>query len=314
MAAKVQKTKNDLGQVFTPDHLALFAAKLLNITEEDVVLDSTAGSGSLLFAAIKMGCSHVVGIEYDENVFNNLDANLKESGVEYQIKNLSTASQEAYDFIKSLPITKAILNPPYEKENCCFEIITNTLNALTPGTKTAIILPQEHLRKNGEEWAEDFLLQNTIDAVIDLPDKTFIPFASVHTALYLVTAGIPQKETTALYCNIKEDGLQRAKRKYREDSKGLWANKYEPYWLKVINDKGGDASCGLFIPNKNQFKYSPPVQRPTEEDFMRTVDEYMTWKSQCILRNHGLTEGDAIIFTAMVKFPDEFNEQFGRGK
>lgn len=276
----------DLGQVFTPLHLAEFAAKILDIEDGDVVLDSSAGSGSLLLTAAAHGASKVYGIELDERVHGLLDANLAAVGVEFETLCAGSQTDEAAAWIKERDdVTKALLNPPYEKKYFTYEILMNTLDNLPKGTQVALIYPDSHLTKNGQEWQDDFMSRHTLRKVIKLPGNTFQPFASVQTALYIITAGEPQGDTQVFGCDIQQDGLTRKKNAYREDTKHQWRDKYEPYWLNVIETEDGDDSCTTIDPREHGLQYYKFVDlRPTYEDFHRVVKDYMGWKAGQLLQ------------------------------
>ena len=97
-----------------------------------------------------------------------------------------------------------------------------TLDNLPTGTRVALFYPAEHLVKNGEAWQKSFMSKHRLDTVIKLPKNSFQPFANVQTALFLITAGVPQGDAHVFGCDIQQDGLTRKKNKYREDTKGTW--------------------------------------------------------------------------------------------
>lgn len=283
----------DLGQVFTPLHLAEFAATLLDIQSGDVVLDSSAGSGSLLLTAVAHGASKVYGIEIDERVHDILQANLTTAGATFETLFCGGHTEEAHEWVKEhKDITKAMLNPPYEAKYHTFDILLNTLDALPKGAKVAIFYPAEHLVKNGQEWQDAFMAKHTVTHIVKLPKNSFQPFASVQTALFLITAGIPQGDELVFCCDITQDGLTRKKNKYREDTTGKWHDKLEPYWLDVIAKQDGDESVSMVDPKEHGLHYYKYFDtRPTDDDFRKVVEEYMGWKSGELLRRHSFPMG-----------------------
>ena len=293
----------NLGQVFTPPHIAHFAAKLLEIKPDDVVLDSSAGSGALLLSCLYEGCKAVYGIEIDNSVFGLLNKNLALTGRQYEALNVGAQTTEAYDFIKSKPITKAILNPPYEVKYDTYGILLNTLAALSPGTKVVLIYPINQLEKNGAAWREEFLSKHTIESIIELPSNTFQPFASVSTAIFVLRAGVPHGDKDVFGCRIKDDGLVRQKNAFRYDKNGKWSGEYEPYWLKVVEARGGDESCTHFNPHEHGAQYYKAIDTtPTDDDFKNTVREYMAWKAMSKLKSAGKDEKDAAILACIHLF------------
>lgn len=278
----------DLGQVFTPLHLAEFAAKLLDIQPGDVVIDTSAGTGSLLLSAVAHGASKVYGIEIHEGVHKTLIQNLQAAGASFETLCCGGHTDHAHDWIQShTDITKALLNPPYENKYHTFDILLNTLDALPTGTQVALFYPAEHLTKNGQEWQDAFMDKHTVTSIIRLPGNSFQPFASVQTALFLITAGVPQDDQLVFCCDIPQDGLTRKKNKYREDTDGKWANELEPYWLNVIQKRDGDPSIVMVDPKADGLHYYRHVDTtPTEDDFRKTVADYMLWKISNIIRGN----------------------------
>lgn len=312
----------DLGQVFTPLHLAEFAAKILDIQDGDVVLDSSAGSGSLLLTAAAHGASKVYGIELDERVHELLDTNLVAVGVDHETLCAGSHTDEAYEWIKGCDdVTKALLNPPYEKKYHTYEILMNTLDALPNGTHVALFYPDNHLTKSGQKWQDDFMSRHTLNKVIKLPGNSFQPFASVQTALYIITAGEPQGDTQIFGCEIKEDGLTRKKNKYREDTRHKWRDTYEPYWLDVIKQEDGDESCVSIDPHEHGLTYYKYVDiSVTDDDIRNVVADYMGWKAcQILQRVDGIDSKDiggnlANLALLKCRHPDKFTEWMLEGK
>ena len=305
----------DLGQVFTPLHLAEFAAKLLDIKDGDVVIDTCAGSGSLLLTAAAHGAAKVYGIELDERVHGILENNLATVEVEHETLNCAADTDEAAAWMRAHDdVTKALLNPPYEAKYHTFEILMNTLDNLPKGTKVALIYPAEHLTKNGTEWQAAFMSKHRLEKVIKLPNNTFQPFASVQTALFIITAGVPQGDAHVFGCDIQTDGLTRKKNAYREDTRGTWKNKLEPYWLDVIERQDGDDSCSDIDPKKTGLRYYKEIDlRPTHDDFHRVVKDYLGWKAGQILQtlDPSLSNDDiggtySNISLLMTRCPNEF--------
>ena len=269
----------DFGQYFTPEHIAHFAVKLLDIKEGDVVLDSSAGSGALLFAAIEAGCIEVYGIENDGEVFRLLRKNLEQvDDLKYEVICQDTRNEKVSEWIKSKPVTKCILNPPYEKKHGTYEILLNTLDALPAGTKTALFFPDSHFEKMTKAEKKR-MAGHRIEKIIKLPKNTFRPFASVETSLFLITAGEPQGNHKPWGCHIPDDGLTRKKDKYRIDREGKWENELEPYWYQVITTGKGDDSV---VEELEGLRYSKPRNPedliPTKDDFKRVVEDYLSFK------------------------------------
>lgn len=270
----------NFGQVFTPPHMAEFAAELIGINDGDVVLDCCAGTGALLFAAIGQGAKEVYGIEIDESVHKTLEANLFQvEDIKYETTCDSMLNESAIEWIKTKPITKAILNPPYEKKWKTYDILQNALMSLEPGTKVALFYPDKKFEKASRKWQEWFLDNNRLLKCIKMPKGLFEPYVSVETSLFIIEAGIPQDGKDFFTCYIEDDGFVKQKKKYAADLKGKWANELKSYWLDVCRNEEGNETC-KFINPAEHLSYQLP-EKPfeiCEEDFEITALNYICYK------------------------------------
>lgn len=267
----------DLGQVFTPLHMARFAAKLLDIKEGDSVLDSSAGSGALLMVSIERGASEVYGIEYDNSVSQLLEKNLNETGVKHEVLNADASSEEAAEWIKNKSITKALLNPPYEKKYNTFDILLNTLNSLPEGCLVALFYPTNHFEKMTKKQKAQ-MSNHRVEKIIVMPGNLFQPFVSVQTAIYIIRANTPQENYEFYGYKIEDDGLHRKKGKYREDTSGVWANELEPKFYDIISNETEDDISTRQNPSSGLMYQKPIDLTATHEDFVKTVSDYYEWK------------------------------------
>lgn len=62
------KTKSEQGQVFTPDHITGFMARLVDLNEDDKVLDAACGSGAFLVKAMNIMIEKSGGIGSNKEV------------------------------------------------------------------------------------------------------------------------------------------------------------------------------------------------------------------------------------------------------
>ena len=272
----------NLGQVFTPPHMAKFAAKLIGIKEGDSVIDTCAGSGALLLAAIETGAKSIYGVEFDDSVFQLLENNLSNlKGIKFEGLHGNMLDEEALQWIKSKNITKAIINPPYETKWKTYDILKNTLTAIPNGTMVALFYPNNKLDKSSKKWKKWFLENNTLHKVIKMPKGLFNPYVSVETSIFIIETGRPQNGKKIFTCNIEDDGLVTKKKEYAQDLKGKWKNELEAYWFEVCMKEEGDSTCAFVDPDKN-LSYREP-EKPFEifeEDFKRTAFDYICFKKK----------------------------------
>ena len=264
------------GQFFTPNHLAEFMAELLEVGPSDAVFDSSAGEGALLLASVNHGVTNIYGIDNDSEVCKKSMINIlsaTEGRITCDFRCMDARTEEAAEWIRSKPITAALLNPPYETTLGCYDILNNTLDNLTPRTRVALLFPSDHLEHMPPEVKDTFIRNNRIDKIIRLPIWTFKPLASMDTSLFLITAGIPQAGQKIWGCHIKKDGLYRNPGKYRIDKNGTCGNEFKLYWLKVIRSGMGDESVIEIDPAEHlSYWYEDSEEEEAGKD--RTTNGY----------------------------------------
>ena len=288
------KKKSDAGQVFTPDHITSLMYRLLNVDQDDKVLDATCGSGAFLVKAMsnmikeaggvstskakQIKSEQLFGIELYRKVYALACANmLIHKDGKTNLQQFDAKSEEAGEWIKSIGITKVLMNPPYERKYGCMKIVQNVLNNVPKGTNAAFILPNTKLDKdNGAKLLKD----HTLTHIIKLPSKTFVN-VSVETSIFIFETGIPHPKHLKIKAfNIEEDGLETVKNQGRHDVNNLW-QEIEDYWVEAISN-GVDEKYGtlkLLDPKEGLSYPEPEVEVVLHyEDFMKTALEYQMFQ------------------------------------
>lgn len=216
--------------------------------------------------------THLFGIEFDREIFALACANmLIHKDGKTNLEQLDTRQKEACKWIKSKPITKVLMNPPYERKYGCMTIVENVLNNVPIGTKCAFILPEKKLEKNN---GKKLLKKHSLTTIIKMPENLFS--AGVTTSVYVFEAGKPQNDKKIIGYYIEEDGLETVKNQGRHDVKNKWpAN--EDYWINAIQT-GIDNKFNTrqLIDPKEHLSYQMP-EKPfeiSEEDFIKTLLDY----------------------------------------
>ena len=136
------KRKSDSGQIFTPDHITSFMYKLIGVSPNDYVGDFCCGSGAFLVKSMsymmktaggydtkkakEIRQEHLFGIEFDREIFALACANMMiHKDGKTNLEQMDTRSNDACEWIKSKPITKVLMNPPYENKYGCIDIVEN---------------------------------------------------------------------------------------------------------------------------------------------------------------------------------------------
>lgn len=293
------RKKSDAGQVFTPDHVTSFMYRLLGVTMDDYVLDATCGSGAFLAKAMsnmireaggmstekaaEIKKSHLFGIEMYRKVFALACANMMiHKDGKTNLAQMDATTEEASKWIKSKPITKVLMNPPYERKYHCMKIVQNVLDSVKPGTKCAFIMPDKKLEKdNGKK----LLKHHQLSLIIKMPENLFFG-VGVTTSIYVFTAGTPQDDKKVLGYYIEDDGLETVKNQGRQDIRHRWADELEDYWIGAITDPTSEYFCDTLhktrqiIDPEVHLSYQMPKKpfEVSEEDFMKTMMDYEMFK------------------------------------
>lgn len=291
------KKKSEHGQVFTPDHITSLMYRLIEVDKNDMVGDFACGSGAFLVKsmcnmikeaggvnthkATEIQKTQLYGIEFDREIFALACANmLIHKDGKTNLRQLDTRSEEASKWIKSIGITKILMNPPFEEKYGCMKIVTNVLEGVPAGTKCAFILPDKKLEKHG---GKKLLKKHSLDKIIKLPEKTFNE--GVTTSIFIFTAGKPHKDKSIFACYISEDGLETVKNQGRQDVRNRWQD-IEDYWVEVIRRQSGDDSIQWVIPTEHMSYQMPkPPFELFEEDFVSVLMDYELFKREILSKD-----------------------------
>lgn len=290
------KKKSDSGQVFTPDHITSFMYRLIHVNENDYVLDAACGSGAFL---VKSMCNmikeaggnntakaktikdtHLYGIEFDREIYALACANmLIHKDGKTNLEQLDTRTAAACTWISTKPITKVLMNPPFERKYGCMQIVDNVLKNVPVHTECAFILPDKKLEKDftDKKAGNKVLKHSTLKKIIKLPEKIF---TGVTTSVFIFEAGVPHNGKDIFACYIEDDGLETVKNQGRQDIKDKWSE-IEDKWVDIIEKQSGDSTI-QWIKSGKHLSYQTP-QKPFEvyeEDFLKTMMDYKMFKQE----------------------------------
>ena len=284
------KKKSENGQVFTPDNITSFMYRLIEVDYHDKVLDAACGSGAFLVKAMcnmikeaggrktkeakEIQDTQLYGIEFDREIFALACANmLIHLDGKTNLAQLDSRSQDACDWIRSKPITKVLMNPPFETKYGCLTIVENVLKNVAKHTLCAFILPDKKLEKN--KRGSRLLKHSKLLKIIKLPEKTF---DGVTTSIFIFEAGVKQNNEEIFACYIEDDGLETVKNQGRQDINDKWQS-IEDRWVNIIRKQTGDESIQWINPSQH-LSYQMPEKEfiILEEDFRKTALDYLMFK------------------------------------
>lgn len=309
------KKKSESGQVFTPDHITSLMYRLIDVNQDDVILDAACGSGAFLVKAMcnmmkeaggqntkkakEIKSSQLYGIEFDREIYSLACANmLIHKDGKTNLTQMDSRTQTACSWIESKPITKVLMNPPFETKFGCLTIVENVLDSVKKDTLCAFILPDKKLEKNSGK-ASSILKHHTLLKIIKLPEETFN--AGVVTSIFIFKAGVPQDEKEIFACYIKEDGLETVKNQGRHDIKNKW-KAIENKWVDIIHKQSGDDSIQWLDPCvclSYQAGIKPFVVY--EEDFVKTLLDYFMYENNIDSKKLNENVLNKVLYSSEVK-------------
>ncbi|WP_077369220.1 HsdM family class I SAM-dependent methyltransferase [Anaerosalibacter sp. Marseille-P3206] len=289
------KGKSEHGQVFTPDHITNFMYRLIDCNMNDYILDAACGSGAFLVKAMsnmiveaggvdtnkakEIKSNRLFGIENDKEIFALACANmLIHKDGKTNLEHMDSRKIEAGEWINSKPITKVLMNPPFENKYGWDKIILNVLNNVKQGTMCAFILPDKKLEKASKKFREDLLENHRIKIIVKLPEEIFAE--GITTSIFVIESGRPQEDSNIIAYNIKNDGLETVKNQGRQDIHNRWPE-IEDYWIKAIqNGEEPKYNTKQVLDSNEHLSWQAP-QKPfeiSEEDFNKTLMDYLLFK------------------------------------
>lgn len=247
----------EIGIVLTPRHITKFAAEVLDIKHNDIVLDPTCGTGGFLVAAydhvkqnsndeqLDMFKKHsIFGIEQEDEVValalvnmifrgdgrNNIkEGNCFNNHLRKIIVDSGRVSAEYYtpsDGDNSTKVvTKVMMNPPFalksgdEKES---NFINYALKQMDDGGLLFVIVPiSVMVEATSRDWRKNILLQNnTLLSVVTFPEDLFYP-VSVGTVGLFIKKGVPHDyNKDVFFARLINDGFvkKKGKRLFNKDA------------------------------------------------------------------------------------------------
>ncbi len=210
---------------------------------------------------------------------------------------------------KNFPATVFLLNPPYSAEGKGFIFVEEALKHMTEGY--ACILIQENAGSGqGGNYTKNILKNNTLLASIHMPADLFGGKASVQAAIYVFKVARPHEEDDLVkFIDFSNDGYTRQNRKKStqevnlrdtDDANGRYAEVEAIVLGKKPKTNYYTKENGLLIEDTisldgKDWTYAQHKKidlTPTEEDFKKTVADYLAWKVSSVIREK-CQEGNA---------------------
>lgn len=214
----------EIGIVLTPRHITKFGVEILGVNRSDVIFDPACGTGGFLVA----GFDHVKRESNTKQINDFKENNIFGIEQEPEVVSLALVNMifrgdgknniiEGNCFAKKLPklATKVLMNPPFalkkddEKE---YKFIDYGLSQMEDGGLLFVIIPSPIMFKGKQfkVWRENLLKNNTLEAVVKLPEDLFYPIG-VHTSAVVIRKGIAHPKNKNVFFGYLNDGFLKKK-------------------------------------------------------------------------------------------------------
>lgn len=302
-----------LGIILTPRHITDLFCDLVDIQVDDTVIDPCSGTAGFLIASMHHMLSQtdnevkrknirqkqLHGIEIQAYMFTIATTNmiLRGDGKSHLI-NEDFLKQNPYKIQENIMPTIGMMNPPYsqgsKKNPNLYEIVftEHLLNSITAGGKVIVIIPQSSMTgKSKEEKAikANILKKHTLEGVITLNKDTFYG-VGVMPCIAIFTTGEPHpKDKECKFIDFREDGFkisphiglietEQAKDK-KQHLLDVWFNRLESetkFCVKTTVEADDEWLHSFYYFND---------EIPTDEEFEKTIGDYLTFEYSMIMQN-----------------------------
>ncbi len=199
------------------------------------------------------------------------------------------------------PANVFLLNPPYSAQGKGLIFVDEALSKMEKGYG-AVLIQENAGSGQGDIYAERILKKNTLIASIHMPADLFNGKASVQTAIYLFKVNRPHEEDDVVtFIDFSEDGYSRQNRKKSTQEVNLRntdhaLERYDEVVALCLGKKpktdyyteaNGKVIKDTITLNGNDWTFNQHKKidtTPTEEDFKKTVADYLAWKVSAILK------------------------------
>ena len=304
----------NLGIVLTPKHITELFCDLAELKPTDSVLDPTCGTAGFLIASMHYMLLQAKNKREQDNIRTNLLHGFELQPYMFTIATTNMilrgdgkSNLDQEDFLKQNPAqlqlkgcNVGMMNPPYSmgtKANPSLYEINFTehlLNSITIRGKVVVIVPQSSMTgKTKEEQSikANILKHHTLEGVITLNKNTFYGVGT-NPCIAVFTAGIPHNQDKLVkFINFENDGFEVQKHRglvetieavdKKQHLLDVWFDRIESETKFCVETTIEDDDEWL-----HSFYYFND-EIPSEEDFEKTIGDYLTFEFNMIMQNRG---------------------------
>lgn len=311
--------KNDV--VLTPRYVTTFMARLARTDKDSFVWDRAMGSAGFLVSAMDIMIKDATDKISDAEELDEKIRHIKEQqllGIEIlgniyilAVLNMILMGDGSSNIIngdshdttlgEGFPATVFLLNPPYSADGKGFNFVEEALSQMTKGY--ACVLIQENAGAGqGLPYTKRILQKNTLIASIHMPADLFRGKSSPQTAIYVFEVAKPHNTNKLVkFIDFSIDGYRRQARKKSTQEVNLKdidnaESRYAEVEAIILGEKpktnyysreNGNIIEDTISLDGNDWTFNQHKKiniMPTDEDFKRTVADFLAWKVSSILK------------------------------
>ncbi len=307
-----------LGIVLTPKHITELFCELLDLKPEDKVIDTCCGTAGFLIAAMHDMIQKTDDETQKDNIRKHQLFGIEEQTYMFTIATTNMilrgdgkSNLENKDFLAQNPsklqlygCNVGMMNPPYSmgsKENpTLYEInfINHLLQSVVAEGRVAVIVPQSTFTgktKFEQTLKNEILKKHTLEGVITLNKNTFYG-VGVNPCIAIFTAGVAhKKDKICKFINFENDGFEVSKhiglietpsaKDKKQHLLDVWFNDIEAptkFCVKTTIEPSDEWLHSFYYFND---------EIPSEEDFKKTIADYITFEVNMITHGRGYLFG-----------------------
>ncbi len=307
--------------VLTPRYVTTLMAKMARTNKDSFVWDKAMGSAGFLVSAMDIMVKDATDKIADKQELADKIKHIKEQqllGVEIlgniyilAVLNMilmgddssNVLNGDSHDFTlpNTFPANVFLLNPPYSAAGKGFNFVEEALSQMTDGY-ACILIQDSAGNGQGLPYTKRILQNNTLEASIKMPAGLFGSKASVSVYIFVFKVNRPHEDDDeVLFIDFSEDGYSRQNRKKSTQEVNLRDTdnavaRYDEVLALVLGKRpktsyyteaNGKVIKDTITLNGDDWLFTQHQKidtTPTEEDFKRTVANFLSWKVSNLMK------------------------------
>ena len=307
--------------VLTPRYVTTLMAKMARTNKDSFVWDKAMGSAGFLVSAMDIMVKDATDKIADKQELADKIKHIKEQqllGVEIlgniyilAVLNMilmgdgssNVLNGDSHDFTlpNTFPANVFLLNPPYSAAGKGFNFVEEALSQMTDGY-ACILIQDSAGNGQGLPYTKRILTNNTLEASIKMPAGLFGSKASVSVYIFVFKVNRPHEDDDeVLFIDFSEDGYSRQNRKKSTQEVNLRDTdnavaRYDEVLALVLGKRpktsyyteaNGKVIKDTITLNGDDWLFTNHKivdTTPTEEDFKRTVANFLSWKVSNLMK------------------------------